>query len=142
MWGAIIGGASMLMGAGSGMMGAKRQEKINDLNAMLISQEGMEEERRLQRDIAKVEGAMTAMSAASGVQAIGSRAAVKADIKQENQAQLDWLRKSARQRATSAKAGGQMQVSQLKTQAAMTGIQGFAQLSQGLFSGSQGSGKG
>ncbi len=142
MWGAIIGGASMLMSAGSGMMGAKRQEKINDLNAMLISQEGMEEERRLQRDIAKVEGAMTAMSAASGVQAIGSRAAVKADIKQENQAQLDWLRKSTRQRATSAKAGGQMQVSQLKTQAAMTGIQGFAQLSQGLFSGSQGSGKG
>ncbi len=142
MWGAIIGGASMLMSAGSGMMGAKRQEKINDLNAMLISQEGMEEERRLQRDIAKVESTMTAMSAASGVQAIGSRAAVKADIKQENQAQLDWLRKSTRQRATSAKAGGQMQVSQLKTQAAMTGIQGFAQLSQGLFSGSQGSGKG
>ncbi len=142
MWGAIIGGTSMLMSAGSGMMAAKRQEKINDLNAMLIGQEGIEEERRLQRDISQVEGAMTAMSAASGVQSTGSRAAVKADVKQENKSQLDWLRKSSRQRATAAKAGGQMQVSQLKTQAAMTGIQGFSQLSQGLFSGSQGSGKG
>ncbi len=142
MWGAIIGGTSMLMSAGSGMMAAKRQEKINDLNAMLIGQEGIEEERRLQRDISQVEGAMTAMSAASGVQSTGSRAAVKAGVKQENKLQLDWLRKSSRQRATAAKAGGQMQVSQLKTQAAMTGIQGFSQLSQGLFSGSQGSGKG
>ena len=142
MWGTIIGGASMLLGAGSGFMGSKRQDKINDMNALLIGQEAAEEERRLQRDIQKTEGVMTAMSAASGVQSTGSRAAVLADVKKENQAQLDWLRKSSRQKATVVKAGGQLQSSQLKTQAAITGIQGFAQLSQGLFSNTQSSGKG
>ena len=142
MWGAIIGGASMLMNAGSGMMSAKRQDKINDMNALLIGQEAAEEERRLYRDIEKTEGMASAISAASGVKSTGSRAAVIADVKKENQAQIDWLRKSSRQKATVVKAGGQLQSSQLRTQAAMTGIQGFAQLSQGLFSSSQGSGKG
>ncbi len=136
MWGTIIGGASMLLGAGSGFMASKRQDKINDMNALFIGQEAAEEERRLQRDIEKTEGMATAMSAASGVQNTGSRSAVMADVKKENQAQLDWLRKSSRQKATVAKAGGQLQSNQLRTQAAMTGIQGFAKLSESLFTGS------
>ncbi len=132
----------MLMSAGSGMISAKRQDRINEINASLVGQEGMEEERRLQREIQQTESSIAAMSAASGVQSTGSRDVFMQDIKRENKAQLDWLRKSSRQKATVIKAGGQLQSSQLKTQAAMTGIRGFAQLSQGLFSGSQGSGKG
>jgi hypothetical protein len=141
MWGAIIGGVLSIASAGGGMMAAKRGDALNARNADLVYQESAEEERRLQRDIATTEGAMSAISAASGVQSTGTRSLVMKDVKKENQAQLAWLQKSGRQKADVVRAGGNLQSGQLKTQAAMTGIKGFAQIAgSGLFGNSTGKG--
>lgn len=133
MWGSIIAGAGMLLGSISGSKGAKKQDSINDMNASLVQQEGKEEERRLQRDIVQSESLMGALSAASGVQMSGSREAAVTDVKRENKAQFDWLSKSTRNKAAAVRAGGQLQTSSLKTQAAMQGVRGFSSISQGLF---------
>jgi len=131
MWGAIIG---LAMQAGSSLVAAGRQDKLNKANASLIGQTSAEEERRLQDEIVQTEALAGAMSAASGVQTSGSREISIGATKRENKSQLDWLRKSNRSKASAALRGGNIQSSQLKTQAVMSGVQGFAKIADSLFS--------
>lgn len=133
MWGAIIAGGMALMSGASGMSGARKQKRINEMNKMTMFTQGKEEERRLVEDIEQSESLAGALSAASGVQMSGSRAISIQDTKKSNKAQLDWLKKSNTQKVTAAAAGSSMQVSQLKTQAAMSSIKGFSQIAQGLY---------
>ena len=135
--GALLQGASALFGASASKRAARSTEKIAKLNASLIGEEAVEETRRLQRDIDKTEGMAVAVSAASGVQMSGSRELAIRDTKQENRAQLDWLRKSGKQKAKVVLAGGQLQASQLKSQATTQIIGGLTSIGTGLF-GQQG----
>ena len=139
MWGAVIG---LAMQAGSSMVAAGRQDNLNDMNAALIGQTSAEEERRLQNEQQQTEALAGAISASSGVQTSGSREISIDATKRENKAQLDWLRKSNRSKASAALAGGNIQTSQLKTQAVMSGVQGFAQIAGSLFNNTQSSGVG
>jgi len=138
MWGAIIGAG---MSMGSGLVAARRQDDLNKVNASLIGQTSAEEERRLQNEMVQTEALAGAMSAASGVETSGSREISIGATKRENKAQLDWLRKSNRSKASAALAGGNIQSSQLKTQAVMSGVKGFARIADSLFSNPQSSGK-
>ena len=136
MWGAIIGGAGALFGAASARSGAKKQKKINAMNADLMEQTNREEQRRLETDIVDSESLMGAVSAASGVQSTGSRGLAIADTKKENAAQLAWLKKSGAQQVKSAKMGGQLQVKQLQNQAISSLFSGAGKIAgSGLFSG-------
>lgn len=134
MWGAIIAGFGMLMQSGSSKRAGIKAKSTGGYNANLVLEEGAEESRRLRGDIAKSEGLMGALSAASGVQTSGSRELFIKDTKKENQAQLDWLWKSTEQKANVVRRGGQLQASQLKSQARAQSIQGFGQIAQGLYS--------
>ncbi len=134
MWGAIIGGAGALFGAASAIKGAKKQKRVNAMNAELIQQTNAEEQRRLQNDIIDSESLMSAVSAASGVQSTGSRALAIADTKKENAAQLAWLKKSGEQQVKVAKAGGNLQAKQLQNQAITNIFSGVGQIAgSGLF---------
>ncbi len=134
MWGAIIGGAGALFGAASAIKGAKKQKRINAMNADLMQQTNAEEQRRLQNDIIDSESLMSAVSAASGVQSPGSRGLAIADTKKENAAQLAWLKKSGAQQVKVAKAGGNLQVKQLQNQAITNLFSGVSQIAgSGLF---------
>ncbi len=134
MWGAIIGGAGALFGAASAIKGAKKQKRINAMNADLMQQTNAEEQRRLQNDIIDSESLMGAVSAASGVQSTGSRGLAIADTKKENAAQLAWLKKSGAQQVKVAKAGGNLQVKQLQNQAITNLFSGVSQIAgSGLF---------
>ena len=136
MWGDIIGGVGSLFGAASAMKGARRQKRINAMNVDLMEQTNREEQRRMKADIVDSESLMGAMSAASGVQSTGSRGIAIADTKKENAAQLAWLKKSGKQQVKAAKAGGQLQVRQLKNQAISGLFSGAGQIAgSGLFSG-------
>jgi uncharacterized protein (DUF2252 family) len=118
------------------MKGARRQKRINAMNADLMEQTNREEQRRLKADIIDSESLMGAMSAASGVQSTGSRGIAIADTKKENAAQLAWLKKSGKQQVKVAKAGGQLQVKQLQNQAISSLFSGASQIAgSGLFSG-------
>ena len=134
MWGAIIAGAGSLLGAASARSGAKKQKRINAINADLIEQTNAEEQRRLQNDIIDSESLISAVSAASGVQSTGSRGLAIADTKKENAAQLAWLKKSGAQQVKVAKAGGNLQVKQLQNQAITNLFSGAGQIAgSGLF---------
>ncbi len=134
MWGAIIAGAGSLLGAASARSGAKKQKRINAMNADLIEQTNAEEQRRLQNDIIDSESLISAVSAASGVQSTGSRGLAIADTKKENAAQLAWLKKSGAQQVKVAKAGGNLQVKQLQNQAITNLFSGVSQIAgSGLF---------
>lgn len=115
--GVLLVGVSKLFGAAADRKAARSEIKISKLNAGLIREETAEETRRLEREIAQTEGLASAISASSGVQMSGSRELVAKDIKQENRAQLDWLKKSGLQREKVVLAGGQLQASQLRSQA-------------------------
>ncbi len=134
MWGAVIAGMGMLMKSGGARGAARDARKTASINANLILEEGAEESRRLRSDISKAEGLMGAMSAASGVQASGTRDLYMKDVKKENQNQLAWLWKSTQQRANVVRRGGQLQSSQLKSQARAQAFQGFGKIAQGLYS--------
>ncbi len=134
MWGAIIAGAGSLFGAASARSGARKQKRINAMNADLMQQTNAEEQRRLQNDIIDSESLMGAVSAASGVQSTGSRGLAIADTKKENAAQLAWLKKSGAQQVKVAKAGGNLQVKQLQNQAITNLFSGVSQIAgSGLF---------
>ena len=134
MWGAIIAGGGALFGAASALSGAKKQKKINAMNADLTEQTNREEQRRLQNDIVESESLMGAVSAASGVQSTGSRGLAIADTKKENAAQLAWLKKSGAQQVKAAKMGGDLQVKQLQNQAISSLFSGASQIAgSGLF---------
>ena len=134
MWGAIIAGGGALLGAASARSGAKKQKKINAMNADLMQQTNREEQRRLQNDITDSEALMGAVTAASGVQSTGSRGLAIADTKKENAAQLAWLKKSGAQQVRAAKMGGQLQVKQLQNQAITNLFSGASQIAgSGLF---------
>lgn len=134
MWGALIAGAGMLMGGSASNRAASFAETTAGINASLVSQETAEESRRLLKDIKQSEGLMGAMSAASGVQTSGSRDLFIKDTKKENRAQLAWLQKSGAQKERVVRRGGQLQSSQLKSQARSQAIQGFGQIAQGIYS--------
>jgi DNA-binding helix-hairpin-helix protein with protein kinase domain len=134
MWGAIIAGGGALFGAASALSGAKKQKKINAMNADLTEQTNREEQRRLESDIIDSESLMGAVSAASGVQSTGSRGIAIADAKKENAAQLAWLKKSGAQQVKVAKAGGDLKVKQLQNQAISSLFSGASQIAgSGLF---------
>lgn len=134
MWGAIIAGGGALLGAASARSGARKQKRINAMNADLMQQTNREEQRRLQNDITDSEALMGAVSAASGVQSTGSRGLAIADTKKENAAQLAWLKKSGAQQVKVAKAGGNLQVKQLQNQAITSLFSGVGQIAgSGLF---------
>lgn len=134
MWGAIIAGGGALLGAASARSGAKKQKKINAMNADLMQQTNREEQRRLQNDITDSEALMGAVSAASGVQSTGSRGLAIADTKKENAAQLAWLKKSGAQQVKAAKMGGDLKVKQLQNQAISSLFSGAGQIAgSGLF---------
>jgi len=134
MWGAIIAGGGALLGAASARSGAKKQKRINAMNADLMQQTNAEEQRRLQNDIIDSESLISAVSAASGVQSTGSRGLAIADTKKENAAQLAWLKKSGAQQVKVAKAGGNLQVKQLQNQAITNLFSGAGQIAgSGLF---------
>jgi hypothetical protein len=135
--GMLLQGASSLFGAAGSKRAARDQIKISKLNASLIGEETAEETRRLQREIDKTEGMAVAASAASGVQMSGSRELAIKDVRQENSSQLAWLRKSGKQKAKVVLAGGQLQASQLRSQAATQMIGGLTSIGTGLF-GQQG----
>lgn len=134
MWGAIIAGAGMLMGASSSNRTAGFATDTAGINANLVSQGTAEESRRLLKDIRQSEGLMGAMSAASGVQTSGSRDLFIKDTKKENRAQLSWLQRAGVQKEKVIRRGGQLQASQLKSQAQMQTIKGFGQIAQGIYS--------
>jgi len=134
MWGAIVAGVGMLMDSSAASMAGIRNERVTASNARLIIEESEEDRRRLQNDIRASEGLSSAMSAASGVTMSGSRERATTNIKRENQAQLDWLRKTGQQRANVVRRGGQLQTSQLKSQAQSSAIQGFGRIAQGIYS--------
>ena len=134
MWGAIIAGGGALLGAASARSGAKKQKKINAMNADLMQQTNREEQRRLQNDITDSEALMGAVTAASGVQSTGSRGLAIADTKKENAAQLAWLKKSGAQQVKAAKMGGDLKVKQLQNQAISSLFSGASQIAgSGLF---------
>lgn len=133
MWGAIIAGVGMLMGAGSSGQAATQAKRTASINANLTRSQSGEEMRRLETDIAQTEGLASALSAASGVQVSGSREISIEGVKKENRAQLEWLRKSGVQKADVIQRGGQLAASQLKSQAQMQTVQGFGQIAQGLY---------
>jgi hypothetical protein len=134
MWGAIIAGVGMFANASASDNAAFQAQTAATINANLTREETREEMRRLRTDISQSEGMMTAMSAASGVQSTGSRAlAMKGTVK-ENARQLSWLRKSGGQKARVIERGGQLQSSQLKSQARSQAFQGFGQIAQGIYS--------
>lgn len=134
MWGAIIAGAGMLMNSFSTNSAGNKAERTASINANLVMEETTEEMRRVQRDVDQSEGLMSAFSAASGVQTTGSRGLAMQDTRQENKAQLAWIRKSGIQKANVVKRGGQLQSSQLKSKAASQAFQGFGQIAQGIYS--------
>lgn len=134
MWGAIIAGAGMLMDASSSRMAGIRNERVTDSNARLVMDETREEARRLSNDIKQSEGLSAAMSAASGVTMSGSRKKASDNTRRENQAQLDWLRKTGQQKADVVRRGGQLQTAQLNSQSQSKAIQGFGQIAQGIYS--------
>ena len=68
MWGAIIAGVGMLMGAGSSGQAATQAKRTASINANLTRSQSGEEMRRLETDIEQTEGLYSALSAASGVQ--------------------------------------------------------------------------
>lgn len=133
MWGQIIAGGAALFGAASSLKGAKKQRRINAMNADLMEQTNREEQRRLQADIIDSEALMGAVSAASGVQTTGSRALAIADTKKENAAQLAWLKKSGEQQVKVAKAGGELQVKQLQNQAITNLFSGAGSIATGIW---------
>ncbi len=133
MWGQIIAGGAALFGAASSLKGAKKQRRINAMNADLMEQTNKEEQRRLQADIMDSESLMSAVSAASGVQSTGSRALAIADTKKENAAQLAWLKKSGEQQVRVAKAGGELQVKQLQNQAITNLFSGAGSIATGIW---------
>ncbi len=134
MWGAIIAGGGALLGAASARSGAKKQKRINAMNADLMQQTNREEQRRLQNEITDSEALMGAVSAASGVQSTGSRGLAIADTKKENAAQLAWLKKSGAQQVKAARMGGNLQVKQLQNQAITNLFSGASQIAgSGLF---------
>jgi len=133
MWGQIIAGGAALFGAASSLKGAKKQKRINAMNADLMEQTNREEQRRLQADIMDSESLMSAVSAASGVQSTGSRALAIADTKKENAAQLAWLKKSGEQQVKVAKAGGELQVKQLQNQAITNLFSGACSIATGIW---------
>lgn len=134
MWGAIIAGVGMLMDGLSSRSAAKSELSVSQTNANLVLDESREEQRRLSADIRSSEGLMGAMSAASGVQMSGSRKVASTNIKRENRAQLDWLKKSGRQKYDVVRRGGQLQASQLQSRSQSQAIQGFGQIAQGIYS--------
>lgn len=135
--GMLLQGASSLFGASADKRAAKASIKVSKLNAGLVREETIEETRRLRRDIEKSEGLATAISAASGVNISGSRGLAIKDVRQENIAQLDWLRKSGKQKEKVVLAGGQLQASQLRSQAMGKMVGGLTSVGMGLF-GNQG----
>ncbi len=133
MWGAVIAGGGALFGAASAWSGAKKQKKINAMNANLMKQTNAEEQRRLEADIIDSESLMGAVSAASGVQSTGSRGLAIANTKKENAAQLAWLKKSGAQQVKVAKAGGDLQVKQLQNQAITNLFSGAGSIATGIW---------
>jgi hypothetical protein len=134
MWGAIIGGVMSLASAAGQSGAAQDAKRVAKLNAGLTMEETNEQQRRMQTDIDQTEGIAKAISAASGVQMSGSRKIAVDEMQSENIKQLQWLRKSGIRKAKVVQLGGQLQSSQLKSQAAASAFSGAAQIAQGLFS--------
>lgn len=130
MWGAIIAAIGALYSAGSAKNAATRAESTAEINARLIGQESVEEERRLRKDMAQTEALSNALTGASGVQMSGSRKAFMDEMRAEHSRQIDWLQKSTRQKQRVVRRGGQLQSSQLQSQAYGQAIQGVAKLGQ------------
>ena len=133
MWGAIAGGLSLASSLFSASAGGAEAENIANLNANLVAETGEEEARRLGRSIDQSEGLMSAMSASSGVQMSGSREAYAKDTKAENAKQLAWLNKTTAQEAQVTRMGGQIQSSQIQSQAIGSSLSAIGQIGTSLF---------
>ncbi len=134
MWGAIIAGVGALFSSMSSGRAASKTERTAQINANLVKDESAEEMRRLLGGVQKSESMTAAMSATSGVTMSGSRELAVQGFKKENQAQLNWLLRTGRQKYNVVKRGGQLQASQLRSKATSQAFTGFGQIAQGIYS--------
>lgn len=88
---------------------ARQQEMAAEMNARRVSQETDEESRRMSKMQREQEATARAKAAASGVQQSGSISEYLEGMMSENQAQLDWHKKSGQSRVDEILWTGQSQ---------------------------------
>lgn len=109
----LIGGITGKQGADAG---AAQSEQLARENALMIEQEGREEERRATEENDSAQAEMRARSAASGVTEEGSHQIYMTSEQEKFDKDIDWLRKSTASKASLERRQGSVAASSLKSQ--------------------------
>lgn len=109
----LVGGLTSKQGADSG---AAQAEQLARENALMIEQEGREEERRATEEHDSAQAEMRARSAASGVTEEGSHQIYMSSEQEKFDKDISWLQKSTTSRANLERRQGRAAASSMKSQ--------------------------